>query len=132
MLVGDAERAFSGPFGGCQAGRPGDKTSESVRQGRFPGGNNEARSGKFLPGTFSDLPEASGMRRLIPWLFLVAGCSGTPPELAAKHEELQSLRIEIKAAQDKVRELPLLQRRRQELLDEKAALLMRKMKAGRN
>ncbi|MBN9414210.1 MAG: hypothetical protein J0I12_02170 [Candidatus Eremiobacteraeota bacterium] len=71
------------------------------------------------------------MRRLIPWLLLLAGCSGTPPEIAAKNDELQALRLEVKTAQDKVRELPLLQRRRQELLDEKAALLVRKMKAGK-
>ena len=71
------------------------------------------------------------MRRLIPWLLLLAGCSGTPPEIVAKNDDRQSLRTQVKAAQDQVRELPLLQRRRQELLDEKAALLVRKMKAGK-
>lgn len=71
------------------------------------------------------------MQRLIPWLILLAGCSGTPPEILSKNDELQALRIEVKEAQDRVRELPLLQRRRQELLDEKAALLLRKLKAGK-
>lgn len=71
------------------------------------------------------------MRKLLPWILLLAGCAGaTPPEITAKSEELESLRKERRVAIDRIRELPVLQKRRRELTEEKAALLLRKQKAG--
>jgi hypothetical protein len=70
------------------------------------------------------------MRKFLPLFLLLAGCA-TPPEITAKAEELQSLRNQVKLAQDHVRELPALQQRRQQLVDEKAGLLLRKLKASK-
>lgn len=70
------------------------------------------------------------MRKLLPWVLLLAGCGSPPPEIAAKTEEIQSLRNQRRQAIESVRELPGLQRRRQELIQEKADLLLRQQKAG--